>query len=350
MTGSVSKWRRVYNRLKRQALVLPPGTPIGRTIQQLAADFGVNHKTVCRAVALLQTENIIEAKPGIGLKVHPGRSAVKEQGQYILYVCRHTDDSGFESGVQEAVRAKAEESGFNMRPVEAEDVADIVPLVEARMVAGALVSFFHLKQSLRAAFRRLARLNVPVVTIDEEAEGCDGVLFDNRSIGRLVGRRLATQKSFKRIMILYRESYAQPEYERECGIREVFDEMKVPHERVMWVSGEMGPVSTVLTTYWEQGMEFDAVYFHGVSTAAVLREICETAGIPVPYMISSGIRLALDMYKVDGVRVPVSRIGEIAAGLLLERLSRPDAEPRVEVVEGKMYYPGGERAERKDTI
>ena len=50
------KWRAVYLKIRGMAFERPPGSPLGRTILQPAADFGVNPKTVRRAVEILKIE------------------------------------------------------------------------------------------------------------------------------------------------------------------------------------------------------------------------------------------------------------------------------------------------------
>ena len=62
------KWKRVYRALRAQLIALPPGEPLGRTIEDLASDFGVNHKTICRAIDVLKSEKLIDAKPKVGLR------------------------------------------------------------------------------------------------------------------------------------------------------------------------------------------------------------------------------------------------------------------------------------------
>ena len=338
MTGNIPKWRKVYSILRRWALGAKPGTLFESTVHELAREHGVNHKTVCRAVKFLRLEGIIEARRGIGIKALRVRRGVGAHEQYIAYICRHGDESEFEIGVQESIVAKANARGFSLRAAEAERVTDIFPLVERGIVAGIIISFYHGKRSLVTAMEKLKALELPLCTVDEHVEGYDGVVFDNYAMGRMAALRLSAQKSLRRILFLFRDSYAEPEYERERGIRDMLDEQGVPHRRVVWMPADTKMLRGYLASYWERGLDFDAAYAHTEGSCTGLRGLYKEAGRRPPYVFGVGLQSDLEKQRMDGVIVPVREVGDAAAEMLFARMKDPNKKLEVRKIEGKVYY------------
>jgi DNA-binding LacI/PurR family transcriptional regulator len=338
MTGRIAKWQTVYSALRRWALEAKPGTRYPSTVHKLAREHGINHKTVLRAIRVLVMEGIIEARRGIGIKALRVRRGVSAHERYIAYICRYPDTSEFEIGVQESIVAKANARGFSVRTIEAERVGDIIPLVQRGMVAGIIISFYHGKPSLVAAMKRLEALRLPLCTVDEHKEGYDGVVFDNYAMGRMAALRLSAQKSLRRILFLFRDSYAEPEYERERGIRDMLDEQGVPHRRVVWMPSDAKILKGYLESYWKHGLDFDAAYAHTEGTCTGLRLLYKEAGRQPPYVFSVGLQSDLEKQRMDGVIVPVREVGEAAAEMLFARMKDPDKKLEVRKIEGKVYY------------
>ena len=84
MSDSGRKWKSAYRAIRARLFQLPPNAPLGLTIEKLATEMKVNHKTIQRAVNQLVDEQLLIAKPRVGLSVHPKRPASNRLDQCIL--------------------------------------------------------------------------------------------------------------------------------------------------------------------------------------------------------------------------------------------------------------------------
>jgi DNA-binding LacI/PurR family transcriptional regulator len=184
---------------------------------------------------------------------------------------------------------------------------------------------------------------VRICTIDEIRPGLDAVIFNNRAVGRLLGRFLFTPASHKQVMIFRRYTYAYPEYEREEGLREIMTEMQVPHTRVQWFShcGWPGTPKLVdrFTDFFSGGMRIDAVYLHAPHFKEEILEAARRAAVAPPLIASVGSQEELQKQGMAGVAFRLEELGERAAELAMARLNKPSAPLRTVQLEGKLYVP-----------
>ena len=82
-------WKRVYWRRRQRAFQIRPGEPLGLTLQDAAAEFRVNVKTVSRAIRQLKAEGILLTQRKRGTLVHPQRPIQSKDGKIILHIVRH---------------------------------------------------------------------------------------------------------------------------------------------------------------------------------------------------------------------------------------------------------------------
>ncbi|MBN1809412.1 MAG: LacI family DNA-binding transcriptional regulator [Planctomycetes bacterium] len=339
MAPGSSKWQRVYQTLRSQFLTMPPGAPVGRTIADIARDLGVNHKTVARAVRLLRSEGILLAGRGRRLRISSQRPAPFEAGSCVLYVASHGAwDSPFMVDLTAAVRKAANAMPLNLRTVFVRDFDDVIPLVKSGGVLGAIVSFVVGTERETEAVRFLRRFNIPVCTVDYSLPGIDSVEFDNVALGRRMGRRLFTQQSFRRVLICSRRTFAPPEFDRDLGIRQIMDELAVPHERVTWFPAFSGDDIKPLAGFIESGIRFDAVFVHYIGLKPLLEELFSRLGVPLPPIMSIGVRATLRNYRMSGVAVPSAQLGSRAMQLLLDRCRDPQAPPRKVLCDSSSLY------------
>jgi len=182
------KWKRVYRALRSQLIALPPGEPLGRTIEQLAADFKVNHKTICRAIDVLKSEKLLDAKPNVGLSVCIDRPKDPGDGRWILYIRpRGMKGVRFDTLFCRISEPYIEKNGLSYRSVFDDELQGIEPMLTGGAVVGVVVSMMMNSQTLRDAVVRFQKMGISVCVIDESISDIDSVVFDNRAFGRLIG-------------------------------------------------------------------------------------------------------------------------------------------------------------------
>jgi len=344
MPPKITKTREVYLSLKKIAMSLNPNDPLPGTIRHFAQKYSVNHKTVEAAVARLKRNGFITAQPRLGLRVSPFRPSADEDAPSLLYVYGGwRDPDGAHKIMADAAGLVAERAGIRMHHVKASRFESMLPMAAEGSIPCAIISYFSPYPGLDVVLEKFSALGVRICTIDEQRRGFDAVVLDNRRIGRQLGRLLFTPASHRRVLLCQRYLFAQPEYERDEGLREVMMEMKVPHSRVVWFSHynhrDAPTLREALARLFNGGVVVDAVFMQTAWGVEQLREACGDAGVPVPFVVAVDTEETLKRTGISGVAVSVKEMGVRAAEMVLDRLRNPSAKPRIVSLEGRIYMP-----------
>ena len=324
------KWKRVYRALRSQLIALSPGEPLGRTIEQLAVDFGVNHKTVCRAIDVLKSEKLIDAKPNVGLRVGINRPKDPGDGRWILYLrARGMKGVRFDTLFCRIAEPHIEKTNLAFRSAFDDELPEIEPMLTGGAVVGVVASMMMDSQLLRDAIARFRKLGIPVCVIDEIIPEIDSVVFDNRAFGRLVGRMLLSNPSFERILILQHLPPDPVSLARENGIREIQDEIRPSSRKVWWATLSINQLGPWLETLAKQGIRFDACYLPILAYSNGFRILRDRLSVPLPNFVSIELTEVLWFYRVNGVTVPVDAMTLTAIDTLFDRMKKPETASRV---------------------
>jgi len=350
------KWRQVYRELRRSLLLRRPGSPLGKTIRTLADEFNVNHKVIQRAVGILKKEGLLLARPGSGLRVHPGRPRPSEAGPLLLYVTRppwtpsksgwrYAEDGAFTAELSLGVREAAERYGMRVKEVMSRKMDEALDLAAEGLVLGAVVCHYYPHEELYSVVGKLKDAGIVTCSVDEHLPDTDSVVVDNRAVGKQIGRLLFTRSSHRKAVIFRRYAYAQAEFEREEGLTELLAQENVPHHRVLWLSQDVLPPAAHdlelalrrISDYWKRGVLFDAAYMHWSAMAAALREhIMREFGRDV-FMATVGAEAELESAGLSGVALEPKELAAEAVRMVVDRTRDRNAPPRVLKIAGRIH-------------
>ncbi|MFH1377444.1 MAG: hypothetical protein ABIH86_01670 [Planctomycetota bacterium] len=350
-----AKWRTVYHALYAIVKETPAGEPLGMGILDIAKKYDVNEKTVRRAISQLKLENLIEARPGIGITIHPDKNVHIANGKYLLFVSfRHDYNRADtkENTMIAATRKRAAEHGLNLKEVYVEHVGElnrfvydqidaVKPLVTENRVAGIIASFFYISSHRTEIIERLEELGAPICTIDEETEKHDAVVLDNFAIGEKIGRLLFSNPSVRRALIMRRFFYAQPEWERELGLERYIDKHKIPHARFMWMS--QAPNTQIwpkrMPFYYECGVQYDALFYHSPYFHDYYEKFFTSVNWRPAHVITVSTPEQISVLKVtEAITINPDAMMEASVDALVKRIENPSAEKHVIKISGDYYY------------
>ena len=337
-----TKKQAVYRALRERIFAMRPGEHLGRTIHQLAADFGVSHQTVSAAVRMLKREGLLIARRKVGLVVHPQRPEPEPRPAPLLFLTTHVEPSGpFEKEMLEGVKRAARRHGLYLLVKDLGGLEEARSLAEEGMLLEAVVSFYTPEPELERAAEMLAACGVRVCALDQAVEGFDSVLLDNRSIGRMAARYMFSRGGVRRALIMRRYNYAQAEAEREEGIAEVLEELSVPHTRLFWMSVISGDelVRRQIGSFLAAGYRFDLVFGHTPGAAEEVRRFMLEATGSEPFAVAVGTEAELGEHRVAGIAVSPAEMGEKAVELLAERRREPFRPPQTLRLAGRVFLP-----------
>ena len=278
----------------------------------------------------------------MGLRVHPGRPAQEPEAPVLLLLgWRESPGGPFEETLEEGVAAAARRAGYRVLRKSLGTLEEAFGLAREGLLRDAVVSYYRPAAELTEASRRLRAEGVRVCAVDQEVEGLDCVLLDNRAIGRLAARYMFSRRGFRRALIMRRYYLAQAEYEREEGICEVLQELAVGHERVSWMSAflDREVVCRQLAGFLAAGFRFDLFFCHLPGLAAEVRAFVKERTGTEPLAVAVGEESELREHGVDGVAVSPEEMGKRAVELLMERRQEPFRKPRTVRLEGRILIP-----------
>lgn len=171
--------------------------------------------------------------------------------------------------------------------------------------------------------------DLPTVTVDRTAEGCDGVVSDHRGTGRVLARHLQAAGR-TRPVVLDGPSRVPSARERSAGFREAWDgtvayEAEVPFDHRL--PAEVRDALTGGT------VEFDAVVCANDAIALGVLRLLHRSGRGVPDDVAvvgvDDIAFAeLAEPALTTVRQPLGELGQEAVRLLIERIEGREGPPR----------------------
>ncbi len=193
--------------------------------------------------------------------------APQDDGKIIIGVTVPSLTHPFFIYLLDNMQDEAEKLGVEIRPLDAEDVAERqmshVENFIARGVDGVLISPIG-ADSLVPAVEELNKANIPVATVDRKVSGGDVLVHvgaDNVEGGRVAARyiveRLADQG---RVIELLGLPGASPAIDRTNGFHEIIDPSKIEVAASQAANFKRAQGQTVMEDLLQRRPEFQAVY------------------------------------------------------------------------------------------
>jgi GntR family transcriptional regulator, arabinose operon transcriptional repressor len=344
--SSAPKHRQVYSSIRRdiQSGRLPDGVRLPSEAV-LGQKFGASRITVGRAMRDLQIAGLIERRAGSGTFVKATKPAtglsfgllIPDLGETEIFEAICQGMMGSPLARQHALVWGSPNGGGNSK----EDRAwQLCRQYIDRRVSG--VFFAPLEQTAHQddvnlrIVEALDSARIPVVLLDRPALPYprrghhDLVGIDNRRAGYVITEHLTALGSQRIAFIAYPQAAATVDA-REAGYREALYAAKLPIARQLAV--RLDPSDSPAVRSFIDSARPDAVVCANDRTAARLMPTLLRLG----YAIPGDVRLVgIDDVEYAGLlpvplttlRQPTQQIGDVALGVMLERIARADFPPR----------------------
>lgn len=361
------KYKQIYAQL-RQSLTTQEYAPGDKlpSENELVLQFSASRPTVSRALAQLETDGLVERRPGSGTFVRPpslhegfvfgllipglGTTEIFEpicRGISIARIGGHYDllwGTTFSPGASEELQAeqlcqyyvKRGVSGVFFAPMELSGRKDEIN---------------------QRVTRTLEEAKIPVVLLDRDIceyprrSRYDLVGIDNRRAAFVITEHLLNCGA-KRIIFFARPNSASTVHARALGYREALRSLPAPGTDEWIEIGDPSDLTTVRNLISHRNP--DAVVCANDYTAAQLMTSLNTLGIRVPQDIQitgmDDIRYASVLQTpLTTIHQPCLEIGAAALAVMLDRISRPNMPVRDSLVDFQLVVrqstnPDGARA------
>lgn len=310
------------------------------TIRDVARAAEVSVATVSRALNGIATvdpelvERVTAAAARLGYVPNSvGRSLRLQQSNTWAVVVLSLN--AFITSVVQAIENAAQREGtsvyLGITGLDPERERSYVRAAVSQRVSGLIVA----SMTSAASF---ADVELPIVFVDRPNPGGrhDSVTIDNREVGHLAADHLLDQ-GFRRVAMIEEGVAGQPVEERAAGFRERLAErgIDLPPERVRQTDLSLEASKAAMLELLDAEQGPDAVFcVNGPSTQGAYFGIQAAGNTSVALMGTDNENwTSLATPSITVVRQPVTRIGQTAARLLIERVAGSTAPVRNEVLQ-----------------
>lgn len=312
------------------------------TIKEIAKELNLSTSTVSRALANDKNirketkEKVLVLAGKLGYKPNPVALNLKYGRTNTIGVIVPEMITPFAAevieGIQKILYAKGAKVIIAQSNENPETEADNLRLMEMFRVDGIIVSLCH-QQANEQEYTRIESEGTPIVFYDRVPAKADvtKVIVDDYSKSFFMTENLI-RKGRKRIAYLQGPSYIHNAAERARGYKDALAKFRIPydHELVIktGVTLEKGKEAAGLLI--NKGISFDAIYAFTDTLAIGAMNYIVGLGHKVPEEVSiagfSGTVLSTIVTpQLTTVEQPLQQMGQIAAELILEKISNPSA-------------------------
>lgn len=214
-------------------------------------------------------------------------------------------------------------------------VADIDYFIAQRM--DLIVVAPNTANSIAPAVERAIRAGIPVVLVDRNINGEGATAFigaDNREIGRMAGRYIATRLNHKgKILEIAGMDGSSPAADRHRGLTDALkDEPGIAKVATLWSDWTPESAKELMDSVINEGMEFDLVFAHNdrmaVAAHRELQRLCPGR---------DALFVGIDALTGEGQGVEAVRAGELDATFLYPTRGDKVIETALKILRGEQY-------------
>ncbi len=329
-----TKYEYIYNELRKE---LEVGTYCVDSefpsLSELSKRFSASRATICKAVKLLEDQDLISAKHGVGTKVIDQQKVTEQKFARLEIALDFSDDknsllSDYKLSILQGITRASEKYNFLIRILKPDDIRNWSTL--SKLPDGLILSPKTNAELLAELHEVTTHSQLPIVLLNRTAPAYDvgEIRVDYRkTTSQVISKYI--KEGYTRIAIFYNKNHAEILQERVQGWRDAYIEngLEVPEELIISTHKQrnlMVRLDEIFTREMPQlFFSCDILCFQSLYVALIKKHILVPEQTKM--LCFDNIDFWLDLFDIEAsyISMPAEQMGFLAAENIYQRLVDP---------------------------